>query len=51
MLFALLKHKGSESLDGAILNCVAPYMVVEGQRVLLFAIRESITVLFGQQIN
>lgn len=32
-------------------NGVAPYLVVEGQHVLLFVIRESITVLFGQQLN
>lgn len=32
-------------------RCVVPRVVVEGQRVLLFVIRESITVLFGQQIN
>lgn len=34
-----------------MLNCAVPCMVVEGQHVLLFVIRESITVLFGQQIN
>lgn len=32
-------------------NSVAPYLVVEGQHVLLFLIREPITVLFGQQLN
>lgn len=40
-----------KSWQGYFKNGVAPYLAVEGQHVLLFVIRESITVLFGQQLN